>query len=74
MPNVKFIPPIPFNPNIGSSNGSICLNKYGNWKNNKHHIIDMLDYINFLLYNPNPNSCLNRTAGNLYNSSMLNYK
>lgn len=65
MPAIKFVDPIPYNPNI-STKGTICLNVYSNWKNNNFSIINMLDRINFLLYNPNPDDPYNSDAAKLY--------
>lgn len=71
---MKFLNPIPFHPNIYPENGDICLNKYDNWNGKNHYICDMIDTINYVLYNPNPESPYNGDAANLYIESREKYR
>lgn len=32
----------------------MCLNFYDDWDGSNHYIYEMIEYIHFLLYNPNP--------------------
>lgn len=72
-PTIKFKSPYPYHPNISTS-GSICLNKYKKWNGTNFFICDILDYIDYLLYNPNPNSCLNWEAGKIYKEEYNTYE
>lgn len=71
-PLISFIDPVPFHPNI-SNWGSICLNKFSKWNKYNYYICDMLDYINFILYNPNPEDPYCSTANDLYIYNQKNY-
>lgn len=68
-PEIRFIPPCPFHPNIGVT-GYVCVNKYDTWNGNNYYIWDMLDYINYILYNPNPASCENWEAGDSFTKNL----
>lgn len=71
-PSVKFTTQI-YHPNV-SEDGSVCVDilKPESWIKD-YNISKVLLAINCLLVHPNPNSCLNHDAGQLYNKDKLKY-
>ena len=71
-PQAYFISKI-YHPNVDLSNGRVCIASINNWKS-EYNILTILFSIYMLLYNPNPKSCLNSEAGNLYEKNKNQFK
>ena len=71
-PEAYFISKI-YHPNVNLSDGRICIASINNWKS-EYNILTILFSIYMLLYNPNPKSCLNSEAGNLYEKNKNQFK
>ena len=71
-PEAYFISKI-YHPNVDLSNGRVCIASINNWKS-EYNILTILSSIYILLYNPNPKSCLNSEAGNLYEKNKNQFK
>jgi ubiquitin-conjugating enzyme E2 A len=72
-PDVRFIAPIPFHPNI-YSNGKICIDiLQHNWSN-AYELSSVLTSVQALLVDPNPNSPANNDAARLFTDNRTEYK
>ena len=71
-PQAYFISKI-YHPNVNLSDGRVCIESISNWKS-EYNILTILSSIYILLYNPNPESPLNREAANLYKKDKNQFK
>ena len=70
-PNIKFKTKI-YHPNIDYDNGDICIDSLNNWKSSTS-MKQVLYSIYCLLIVPNPESCLNHDAGQLFKDNYSSF-
>jgi ubiquitin-protein ligase len=71
-PSLKFNPPI-YHPNVSTATGRICVNSIGdNWLPG-NTLVEVMNTVSALLFDPNANSPLNSEASILFTKDLKEY-
>jgi ubiquitin-conjugating enzyme E2 A len=72
-PDVRFLAPIPFHPNI-YANGKICIDILSHNWSSAYELSSVLTSVQALLVDPNPNSPANNEAASLFTDNRTEYR